>query len=183
MTLLQIAQRHCANWQTNGSCLGAIIEDDGAIRRCCPKPTCVLGTPGQRCLYFEECVAPNVRYFDGDYRKQFEEALRGYRLAANLPSARLRLCPECQRPMEPRRRFCPVCATARRRASNREATAKRRNGSHMSAVKAVSTIAAQALTEPVFTGQYGDSGQGQNGQLTADNRLPAGPAKESFVSR
>ncbi len=179
MTLLQIARRHCANWQPNGSCLGAIIDDDLAIRRCCPKPKCVLGTPGQRCLYFEECVAPNVKHFDGDYRTQFEEALRQYRLATNLPSARLRLCPECQRPMEPRRRFCPACAAARRRTNQRVLMAKRRG--HELAVKAFSSIAPQEVTEPVLSGQYGDSGPGQNGRLTANNRLPGLPTKESFT--
>jgi len=127
MTLLQIAQNHCANWQTDGSCLGAIIDDDLKIRRCVPKPKCVLATLGSRCLYFEECVAPNVKHFDGRYREQFEEALRAYRLAANVPSACSRLCPECRRPIEPRRRFCAVCAAARRSGGERPIAWRRRS--------------------------------------------------------
>ena len=179
MTLLQIAQNHCANWQTDGSCLGAVIDDDLQIRRCVPKPKCVLATLGSRCLYFEECVAPNVRHFDGRYREQFEETLRAYRLAANLPSACSRLCPECRRPIEPRRRFCAVCAAARRRATYRLATAKRREGIHMSTVKVISIVAPQGVTEPVFGDQYGDSGQGQNRQLTVDNK--AAPSAKPVV--
>lgn len=71
MTPLQIAKDHCANWRNDGKgCLGAIIDDDLQIRRCRPKPKCVLGTPGERCAYFEECVAPMGPSIDSeDYRR------------------------------------------------------------------------------------------------------------------
>jgi hypothetical protein len=36
MTPLQLAHDHCANWNSDGSCLGAIIDDDLQIRRCRP---------------------------------------------------------------------------------------------------------------------------------------------------
>jgi hypothetical protein len=128
MTPLQIAHAHCANWRKdNDACLGAIIDDDLQIRRCIPKPRCVVGTPGQRCQYFEECVLPMARSIhDPNYRQQFEEGVRQYRLAANIKTGIGRPCPVCGRWMEPGRRFCPVCAAAKRRASTRAAMAKQR---------------------------------------------------------
>jgi hypothetical protein len=128
MTPQQLARDHCANWRNDGKgCLGAIIDDDLQIRRCCPKPRCLLTSPVQRCLYFEECVMPLARSIENPLQRQlFEEAVRQYRLAANLPRAQTRLCPACRRSMEPRRRFCPVCAAARRKASNRHSVKKHR---------------------------------------------------------
>src|SRR5262245_55429939 len=122
MTLMEIAREHCANWRRDGKGrLGAVIDDDLQIRRCHPKPACTLGVVGQRCLYFEECVMPMVRGIEKPvYRQAFEEAVRMYLVAARLPYADERPCPVCGRPMEPRRRFCNVCATARHRANQRE---------------------------------------------------------------
>ncbi len=123
MTALQIAYAECANWRKDGKgCLGAIIDDDLQIRRCDPKPKCVLGTPGERCRYFEECVAPmGPSIYSEAYRVAFMAAVRDYRLAAKLPCAEERPCPTCGRPMEPRQRFCEVCAAERRRNSTRRA--------------------------------------------------------------
>ena len=127
MTPLQLAQTHCANWNSDGSCLGAIIDDDLKIRRCRPRPRCIVGTPGQRCSYFEECILPMERSLhDARQRQEFEDAARQYRLAANVPSEEKRACPDCGRPMEPRQRFCPICADSRRRETNRQAKAKSR---------------------------------------------------------
>jgi hypothetical protein len=119
MTVLQIANEHCANLRKDGrGCLGAVIDDDLQIRRCRPKPKCVLGTVGERCIYFEECVAPMAASIDNeDYPQRFEAAVREYRLAAKLPCADERPCPVCGRPMEPRQRFCSACSVARRRES------------------------------------------------------------------
>ncbi len=87
-----------------------------------PKPKCVLGTPGERCLYFEECVAPMwPSIYNEAYRVAFMAAMRDYRLAARLPCAEERPCPTCGRPMEPKQRFCEVCAAERRRNSTRRA--------------------------------------------------------------
>jgi hypothetical protein len=130
MTLLQIARAHCANWRKDGKgCLGAIIDDDLQIRRCCPKPDCTLGVVGQRCRYFEECVMPMAGSINNPaYRQAFEEVVRLYRVAARLPYADERPCPVCRRPMEPRRRFCHACAQARHRANQRAWAARRRLG-------------------------------------------------------
>jgi hypothetical protein len=121
MTALQIAYAECANWRKDGKgCLGAIIDDDLQIRRCNPKPKCVLGTPGERCRYFEECVAPmGPGIYNEAYRVAFMAAIRDYRLAAKLPCAEERPCPMCGRPMEPRQRFCVACAAERRRETKR----------------------------------------------------------------
>jgi hypothetical protein len=129
VTPLQLAQAHCASWRKDGKgCLGAIIDDDLQIRRCHPRPQCVLASPGQRCLYLEECVLPMARSIDNPVqRQQFEEAVRQYRLSVRLPLVQTRPCPDCGRAMQPRRRFCPICAAARRRASNREAVKRNRS--------------------------------------------------------
>jgi hypothetical protein len=128
MTPLQIAKDHCANWRNDGKgCLGAIIDDDLQIRRCRPKPKCVLGTPGERCAYFEECVAPMGPSIDNEEdRRRFQAAVRDYRLAAKLPCAEERPCPVCGQAMEPGRRFCESCAAARRKAATRQAVQRHR---------------------------------------------------------
>jgi hypothetical protein len=139
MTLLQIAQAHCANWRRDrGGCLGAIIDDDLQIRRCIPKPNCTLGVTGQRCRYFEECVMPMApSIYNPVYRQQFEEAIRQYLVATKLPYADERPCPVCRRPMEPRRRFCHVCAKAQHRANQRAWAANRRKARQMAMVAVV----------------------------------------------
>jgi hypothetical protein len=127
MTPLQLAHTHRANWNADGSCLGAIIDDDLQIRRCRPRPRCIVGTPGQRCSYFEECILPMERSLhDSGQRQQFNDAARQYRLAANVSSQEKRACPDCGRPMEPRQRFCPICADSRRRETNRQAKSRSR---------------------------------------------------------
>jgi hypothetical protein len=130
MTLLQIAREHCANWRKDGrGCLGAIIDDDLQIRRCIPKSECVVGVRGRRCQYFEECVAPMAPSLaDGNYRQSFEEVVRQYRVDCGLPYADERPCPVCGRAMEPRRRFCHICAAARRREATRLAVKRHRVG-------------------------------------------------------
>ena len=149
MTALQIANAHCANFRTDGKgCLGAMIEDDLQIRRCVPKPKCVLATPGERCRYFEECVAPMGRSIANPvHRQQFEEAIRQYRLVANVQAPALRKCPTCGRGLEPRRRFCPVCAAAKHRVNQRAWAGQRR--SLVSKVKPFSTVEQQVVAEGV----------------------------------
>jgi hypothetical protein len=167
VTALQIAYAECANWRKDGKgCLGAIIDDDLQIRRCCPKPKCVLSAPGQRCLYFEECVAPMAASIEEPSRRlAFEGAVRDYRLAAKLPCADERPCPTCGRAMEPRQRFCEICSANRRRASTRAAFRK-----HWVASKQLTgngPLKNKGFVGVQTGGWYGDSGQGQNGGLTA----------------
>jgi hypothetical protein len=128
MTALQIAYAECANWRKDGKgCLGAMIDDDLQIRRCFPKAKCALGTPGERCLYFEECVAPMAASIENPGRRAgFEAAVREYRLAAKLPCADERPCPLCGQAMEPGHRFCESCAAARRKEATRRAVHRHR---------------------------------------------------------
>ena len=117
MTPRQIATLHCANHKPDGSCLGAVIEDDLHIRVCRPRPTCCVGTPGVRCGYFEQCVLPMN---SGDWpglktpkqHQDFAEAIHEYQRAANVPSAKARVC-ACGRGLEPRHRMCYQCRRAR----------------------------------------------------------------------
>lgn len=120
MTALQIASEHCANWRRDEKgCLGAVIDDDLQIRRCTPRPKCLLGTPGVRCLYFEECVAAMARSIRNDLvRREFEKVVWRYRVFAKL-APQLRPCPGCGWLIEPRMRFCVACATKRRRETSR----------------------------------------------------------------
>jgi hypothetical protein len=70
---------------------------------------------------------------DPAYRQQFEEVVRLYKAAVGLPYADERECPICGRPMEPRRRFCHVCAKARHHANQRAWVAERRAGKQVAA--------------------------------------------------
>jgi len=118
MTPRQFAQGHCANYQSDGSCLGARIDDDGAIRSCAAKPKCVL--PG-RCRYFEECVAPNALRLPPAQARAAQQAYRQYRLCQNepvepLPITKDRHC-ECGAALEPRQRLCAPCKKNHRRVT------------------------------------------------------------------
>jgi len=152
MTPIQIAHDQCANWRTDGQgCLGAVIDDDLQIRRCHPRPQCLLASPGCRCRYFEECVMPMARgVANPAYRQQFEAAVRQYLVDAKLATAVPRACPACGRPMDQCRRFCLVCAAARRRSSTRKAAAKRRlTGKQLSPFRPLNTNNLQ--------GQFGEA--------------------------
>lgn len=167
MTALQIAYAHCANWRKDGKgCLGAMIDDDLQIRRCFPQPRCVLGTPGERCGYFEECVAPMAPSIDNPkVRLEFEGAVRDYRLAAKLPCADDRPCPMCGQAMEPRRRFCDVCAAGRRKQSNRAAF--RRHWVTSKQLRGNGPLKTRGFVGVQNGGGYGDSGHPQKAGLTA----------------
>ncbi len=161
MTALQIAYAECANWRKDGKgCLGAIIDDDLQIRRCKPRERCVLSTPGERCTYFEECVAPmGPGIHDEARRVAFLAAVRDYRLAAKLPCADDRPCPMCGRPVEPRQRFCDVCAAARRKASNRAAF--RRHWVTSKQLRQNGPLEIKGFVGVQSGGRYGDSGYPQ----------------------
>jgi hypothetical protein len=167
MTALQIAYSHCANWRKDGKgCLGAMIDDDLQTRRCYPRARCVLSEPGKRCPYFEECVAPMAPSIDNPkVRSDFEAAIRDYRLAAEMPCADERPCPMCGRAMEPRQRFCEVCAAGRRKASNRAAF--RRHWVTSKQLRQNGPLEIKGFVGVQSGGGYGDSGQGQKAELTA----------------
>lgn len=123
MTPLQFAKEQCANFEPDGSCKGIGIRDDGSLFSFGKKPKCVLGIPGIRCQYFEECVAP-MGFEDPRQREERNEAVRLYRKSSNAPKFAHqtgRICPDCQeRELEPRRRYCYVCSEKRNRIANRK---------------------------------------------------------------
>lgn len=139
MTPLQLAKEHCANYQSDGSCLGIGIHNDGSLFRFKPEgQPCVLSPPLKRCAYFENvvlmrspadepCPAPARVLND-----QFAEGLRLYAAATNehLPVTQKgqRLCRLCrQRTVEPPKQLCYVCAEERKAKSQEQATAKYRS--------------------------------------------------------
>ena len=150
MTPLQLARDYCANWLTDSKgCLGAIFDDDLQSPRCWPKPHCILESPGHRCLYFEECVVPMGRSIvNPACRQQFEAAVNQYRVAARLPTAQCRACPVCGRTMAAGRRFCFLCAAAKRKASTRKSAAK-----HRQACKQLSPLCPLTIND--FQDQFG----------------------------
>jgi hypothetical protein len=57
------------------------IGDNGEITHCSPKSRCVLSA-GERCMYFEECVAPMADVVKEPRRaKAVQEAVLSYRMA------------------------------------------------------------------------------------------------------
>jgi len=80
MTPRQIAKEHCANYQSDGSCLGVHYNDDLKISHVAPLPRCLLADPIRRCPYFEECVMPMKlehpsRLVQNRMRDEFEEGV------------------------------------------------------------------------------------------------------------
>lgn len=129
MTPLQFAKAECSNYeQSNGSCKGIGIKDDGSLYSFGAKPQCVLGTKGVRCLFFEECVAPLANRVEQPIRAhEYKEAVTEYRITANVPKTVDRSCPGCGRELEPKKRLCYVCRKQARKASTRRAVSKTRN--------------------------------------------------------
>ena len=56
MNPMQFVREECANHR-DGRCVGARINADLSITRCAPRERCRIAD-GERCRYFEECVAP-----------------------------------------------------------------------------------------------------------------------------
>ena len=172
MTPLQFAQQECANHQPDGSCLGAVIEEDLSIRRCSPRPRCRLAD-GERCGYFEACVAPLARMVTDPWRAAaLRDAVTQYHLTTRQPAEADRNCPDCGRPMAKGRRYCPTCAAVRRKVANRTAQSRhRQNEVGMSAViqkYPPKSLGFSSASSEVFRNAIGDSHPPQNGATTAD---------------
>jgi len=124
MTPLQAARAHCANYQSDGSCLGMFYKNDLSVdwSRHRPLPRCLLAL-GQPCSYFEECVMP-MRIDRGKHPKEatgFAEACHEYRVSIQgAASAIKRLCGACRKcEVTGLKRFCRSCAEKRERAGDR----------------------------------------------------------------
>jgi hypothetical protein len=119
MTPLQFVCEECANHQPDGSCLGVMIEEDLSIRRGTPRPRCLVAE-AKRCPYFEECVAPMADMASDPRRAAaLQEAVAEYRQITNQKSPKARPCPDCGRPMQKGRQYCPRCAGTRRKDTHR----------------------------------------------------------------
>ena len=58
MTPLQFAKAECSNYN-DGACKGIGIRDDGSLYSFGKSSQCALSKlPIQRCIFFEQCVAP-----------------------------------------------------------------------------------------------------------------------------
>jgi hypothetical protein len=135
-TPLQFASQQCANYALGGSCKGIGIRDKGSLFMFGSKPACLLTQRGARCRYFEECVLPMgiepCNAVNIQREKEHQEAIRLYSPAApDIAKASGRLCSGCRkREVEPRKRFCYVCAYDRETARKRDwATRTRKQGS------------------------------------------------------
>ena len=122
MKPLQLARVECANFQSDGSCLGVVISDKVELVSCSPKPKCVLNNCGNeaRCRYFETCVLPLTDMIrEPNSAKDFQSArAKYYDLTNQLPPSD-RFC-ECGQPLQKRMRLCPDCQRKHRRASYRK---------------------------------------------------------------
>lgn len=163
MTTLQIAHAECANWDGK-KCCGFQITNDLRTVAGKPLPRCVLGTPGIRCTYFEECVAPMVKHMEPPSRKAaFEEALYHYRRAANVPTNAKR-CRDCNGVTTSTKRLCSLCAEKRRLASNRISAQQRRLRVGKTPSK---TLDLPSVSEAVLEIRYDHSGHPKTGDQNA----------------
>src|SRR5512137_1610216 len=92
-------------------------------------------------------------------RLEFEGAVRDYRLAAKLPCADDRPCPMCGQAMEPRQRFCEVCASRRRKQGKRESMARARV--RCGQLSQFGPLEIKGFVGVQSGGRYGDSGYPQ----------------------
>ena len=124
MTPLQAAKAHCANYESDGSCLGMFFKNDLSVdwSRHRPLPRCLLAL-GQPCPYFEECVMP-MRIDRVKHPREaieFGEACYDYRKGIQGgPLAIKLLCRACRKcEVVGLKRFCRTCAEKRERAGDR----------------------------------------------------------------
>lgn len=172
VTPLQFIRDECANRQPDGSCTGAMIDDDLRIRLLRPLSRCLVAD-NRRCPYFEVCVAPMAGMVTEPRRAApIQEAVAEYRRITKQGEDLTRQCPECGGSMRRGKKYCPRCADARRKASNRAAQDRRRH----TPVVLSADVGENTPKTPmilggpmaVFENPIGDSHPSQNGQTSAD---------------
>lgn len=137
VTPLQFAKEQCSNYQSDGSCLGMGIRDDGSPYCFGRKQKCVL-VDKERCKFFEECVLPMgidpVNARNEQRLREKDEAIRLYAsdheksLGKVLSKGTGRLCPHCRkRELEPSKQLCYVCREQREKDGARDRQRKRRS--------------------------------------------------------
>lgn len=126
MTPLQFVIAECSNHQSDGSCLGMMINTDLSITRGHALPRCLVAD-GQRCPYFEECVAPMADMVTDPRRSRvIKEAVMLYQMQHKDAVTTGRRCPSCGLPIQKGKQFCVECSAKKRKASNRLAQDRRR---------------------------------------------------------
>lgn len=126
MTPLQFVVAECSNHQPDGSCLGMMINDDLSITRGHALPRCLIAD-GQRCPYFEQCVAPMAdTVTEPRHSRSIKEAVMAYQMQHKDGVTTGRLCPQCGLPIDARQRMCRECADKRRKSTFRESQARTR---------------------------------------------------------
>lgn len=119
MTPLQFAKEQCSNFQSNGSCLGMGIRDDGSSYSFGNKSQCVLSEK-KTCKFFEDCVLPmGIDPVNAKNEARLQEKNEAIRLYASQNEKTLsrmlvkgtgRLCPRCRkRELEKGKQLCYVC--------------------------------------------------------------------------
>jgi hypothetical protein len=130
ITPLQAAKAHCANYQSDGSCLGIYYNDDLSIdsSRYEPRQVCLLSPSSGRCPccpYFEEIVLPQCS--PATARLYVQALPEGTVTTVRLEPKRL--CSNCQkREPAPGKLLCAECAKERTRISKREHMKRVRSG-------------------------------------------------------
>jgi hypothetical protein len=143
VTPLKAAKAHCANFQPDGSCLGIAFRDDLSMYRFRVPGSCVFHErPCQACPYFEEIVLPQVPGSVADeYRRTLAPGVK-----TSVKPQSIKLCPECQRRgLEPRRKYCSLCAKNKRREYQRQLM-RRKRGLDVSNLALVSASESTAQT-------------------------------------
>jgi hypothetical protein len=137
VTPLQAAKAECANCDSDGNCAGIGIADDLSLYRFRQPGRCYIAE-GQRCIFFEQCVAPaaQARLRDAATTEQrisarrFADGVREYDMATlPVPTAKYAKCKSCHRQVYAPKRLCEQCAKNSVLRSKRQWWSKtRKNG-------------------------------------------------------
>jgi len=155
MTPRQAARAHCANYLSDGSCLGIDHRDDGSIYRFRKEGlACVFLEAGcEGCLYFEQTVLPQ---FPASVAEEYHKSLPADAKASLGLQHATKLCLNCRkREVRPRQKYCALCAKMRKRIANRDHIRRKRR--HNVGKLENSPIPAEALTKATETSRYSHS--------------------------
>jgi len=128
MTAIKVAKEECANCDSAGNCAGIGIADDLSLYRFRQPGRCYIAE-GQRCIYFEQCVAPlaQARLREAQTSEQranarrLADGVRDYeaRLEAKPVSAEFRCASKgCRRTVLRPARFCHKHSESRSRTAS-----------------------------------------------------------------
>ena len=139
-TAIAAARDHCASYQSDGTCLGVDLgfkrfRKEGspcALRRC------------EACLYFEECVLPQVL---PDVSEDYLRSLPPGVTTSVRPQGAIRRCPDCGKSaLKSRQRACDSCRQKRRRKT--WVTQKAKTALKLPTVNAISSCVSASESTP-----------------------------------